>query len=106
MELLVDELQRHSATYQGTRQEVPYLSGSGSCDLVLPGEIPVGCKLIRYWRANGDSEDYMPKQVFSSFHENMLLTDAQSLSTSTISRSYCSTSSASARTSHRSLTRP
>lgn len=86
VELLVDELQRHSARYQGTQQEVPYHDGSGSCDLVLPGETPVECKLLRYWRANGDSEDYMPKQVFSPFHENTLLTDAQKLSESGFER--------------------
>jgi hypothetical protein len=86
VELLVDELQRHSARYQGTRQEVPYPDGSGGCDIVLPGEIPVECKLIRHWRANGDSEDYMPKQVFSPFHKNTLLTDAQKLHTSGFER--------------------
>lgn len=86
VELLVDELQRHTSRYQGTRQEVPYPNGSGRCDIVLPGEIPVECKLIRYWRANGDSEDNMPKQVFSPFHENTLLTDAQKLSTSGFER--------------------
>jgi hypothetical protein len=86
VELLVNELQRHSARYQGTRQEVSYPNGSGSCDLVLPGEIPVECKLLRYWRANGDSEDYMPKQVFSPFHENTLLTDAQKIRTSGFER--------------------
>ncbi|WP_241988396.1 hypothetical protein [Halorubrum sp. SP3] len=65
---------------------MPYPNGSGRCDIVLPGEIPVECKLLRYWRANGDSEDYMPKQVFSPFHENTLLTDSQKLSTSGFER--------------------
>lgn len=86
VKLLVNELQRHSARYHDTQREVPYPSGSGSCDLVLPGEIPVECKLLRYWRANGDSEDNMPKQVFSPFHENTLLTDAQKLSESGFER--------------------
>jgi hypothetical protein len=53
---------------------------------LLPGEIPVECKPLRYWRANGDSEDYMPKQVFSPFHENTLLTDGQKLSSSGFER--------------------
>ena len=86
VELLVDELQRHSARYQGTRREVPYPSSSESCDIVLPDGIPVECKLIRYWRANGDPEDNMPKQVFSPFHKNTLMTDAQKLSSSGFER--------------------
>lgn len=77
--MLVDKLERHSARYQGTRQEMPYLSGSGSCDIAPPDDIPVECKLLRYWRANGDSEDYKPKQVFNPFHGNTLLTKHRNL---------------------------
>ncbi|QAU11660.1 hypothetical protein EKH57_02150 [Halorubrum sp. BOL3-1] len=84
--LLIDELQHHSEKYRGTQQEVAYPDDPGSCDLVLPEGTPVECKLLRYWRANGDSEDYMPKQVFSPFHGNTLLTDAQKLSMSEFDR--------------------
>ena len=64
--------------------EVPYPSARGSCDLVLPGGIPIECKLLRYWRENGDPEDSMPRQVLSPFHHNTLLSDAAKLATSNI----------------------
>ena len=86
VELLVDELQRHSAVYRDTRLEAPYPDSSESCDLILPDGIPVECKLLRYWRANGDPEDSMPKRVFSPFHEHTLLSDAQKLSESGFDR--------------------
>ncbi|PAU83157.1 hypothetical protein CK500_10130 [Halorubrum salipaludis] len=86
VELLVEELQRHSSTYRETQLEVPYPDGSESCDLVLPDGTPVECKLLRYWRANGDPEDSMPKRVFSPFHEHTLLSDAQKLSESEFDR--------------------
>ena len=86
MELLVDELQRHSSAYEDMRLEVPYPDSSESRDLVLLGGIPVEYKLLRYWRANGDPEDSMPMRVFSPFHEHTLLTDAQKLSTSGFER--------------------
>ncbi len=86
VELLVDELQRHSAAYGDTQLEVPYPGGSESCDLVLPDGTPIECKLLRYWRANGDPEDSMPKRVFSPFHEHTLLSDAQKLSESGFDR--------------------
>ncbi len=86
VELLVDELQRHSSAYEDTRLEVPYPDSAESCDLVLPDGIPVECKLLRYWRANGDPEDSMPMRVFSPFHEHTLLSDAQKLSESGFGR--------------------
>ena len=73
---------RHNSGYEQIQLEIPYPDSAESCGLVLLGEIPVEYKLLRYWRANGDVEDNMPKQVFSPFHENTLLTDAQNLSTS------------------------
>ena len=82
VELLVDELQRHSSAYRDTQLEVPYPDSAENCDLVLPEGTPVECKLLRYWRANGDPEDSMPMRVFSPFHEHTLLSDAQKLSES------------------------
>ncbi|WP_435093459.1 hypothetical protein [Halorubrum sp. N11] len=79
VELLVDELQRHSSAYEGTQLEVRYPDSAESCDLVLPDGTPIECKLLRYWRANGDPEDSMPMRVFSPFHEHTLLSDAQKL---------------------------
>jgi hypothetical protein len=86
VELLVEELQRHSSTYRATELEVPYPDSAESCDLVLPDGTPIECKLLRYWRANGDPEDSMPKRVFSPFHEHTLLSDAQKLSESGFDR--------------------
>jgi len=86
VELLVDELQRHSSAYRDTQLEVPYPDSSESCDLVLPDGIPIECKLLRYWRANGGPEDSMPKRVLSPFHEHTLLSDAQKLSESGFDR--------------------
>lgn len=82
VELLVDSLKEHDPWYQAVSQEVPYPTTGERCDLQLPDGTPVEVKLIRYWRANGDPEDYMPKQVLSPFHKNTLLTDAQRLSVS------------------------
>ena len=86
VELLVDELQRHSSAYRDTQLEVPYPDSSESCDLVLPDGMPVECKLLRYWRANGDPENSMPMRVFSPFHEHTLLSDAQKLNESGFDR--------------------
>ena len=82
VELIAATLRRHSRDYANVRLEVPYPVSGGSYDLVLPGGIPVECKLPRYWRANGDPEDYMPRQVFSPFHSNTLLSDAAKLARS------------------------
>ncbi|WP_435093430.1 hypothetical protein [Halorubrum sp. N11] len=86
MELLVDELQRHSAACRDTQLGVLYPESSKSCDFLLPDRIPVECKLLRYWRANGDPEDSMPMRVFSPFHEHTLLSDAQKLNESGFDR--------------------
>ncbi|WP_435075252.1 hypothetical protein [Halorubrum sp. HHNYT27] len=86
VKLLVEELQRHGSPYRDTRLEVPYPDSSESCDLILPDGIPVECKLLRYWRANGAPEDSMPMRVFSPFHEHTLLSDAQKLSESGFDR--------------------
>lgn len=48
---------------------------SGDRGIILPGGIPVECKLLRYWRANGDPEGSMPKRVFSPIHDHTLPTD-------------------------------
>jgi len=82
VELIAAALRTHSRDYANVRLEVPYPVSGGSCDLMLPGEIPVECKLLRYWRANGDPEDAMPRQVFSPFHSNTLLSDAAKLARS------------------------
>ena len=80
--LIASALRKHSPDYDDLRLEVPYPVSGGSCDLVLPGGIPVECKLLRYWRANGDPEDSMPRQVLSPFHSNTLLSDAAKLARS------------------------
>lgn len=82
VELLLEGLENHDSWYEGVAREVPYPSSSERCDLQLPDGTSVEVKLLRYWRANGDPEHYMPKQVVSPFHENTLLTDAQRLSVS------------------------
>lgn len=65
--------------YQEVKTEEPYPDGSERCDLVMPTGMPIEVKLIRYWRANGDSEPNMYERVFSPFHRNTLLTDADRL---------------------------
>lgn len=79
IELLLEALKDYDQWYQDIAQEVRYPTTEQRCDLQLPDGTPVEVKLLRYWRANGDPEDYMPKQVLSPFHENTLLTDAQRL---------------------------
>lgn len=82
LSLLLDRLAQYDSWYQDVQREVSYPSGGGKCDIILPDGTPVECKLLRYWRANGNPEDYMPKVLFSPFHENTLLTDAQEIHTS------------------------
>jgi len=82
VELIAAALRTHSRDYANVRLEVPYPVSGGSCDLMLPGGIPIECKLLRYWRANGDPEDSMPRRVFSPFHSNTLLSDAAKLARS------------------------
>ena len=82
VELLLQHLRERNDRYQGVQQEVPYPNSTERCDLMLPSDLPVEVKLIRYWRANGDPEPNMYKHVFSPFHRNTLLTDANRLSNS------------------------
>lgn len=77
--LILEKLRELDDRYQEVKKEVDYPDASASCDLALPDWIPVEAKLLRYWRANGDPEDYMYTRVFSPFHENTLLTDAKRL---------------------------
>lgn len=79
VELLLDALTEQDEAYQATRQEVGYPNQTATCDIVLPGQIPVEAKLLRYWRANGDPEDFWYTHVFSPFNKNTLLTDAKRL---------------------------
>lgn len=82
VKLLLEALEDYDPWYKSVAREVPYPSSEERCDLQLPDGTPVEVKLLRYWRANGDPEHYMPKQVLSPFHENTLLTDARRLSVS------------------------
>jgi hypothetical protein len=82
IELLLDELREQDPRYQQVKREVPYPDSAERCDLMLPDGTAVEAKLIRYWRANGDPEHYMYKTVFSPFHRNTLLSDAQILTES------------------------
>lgn len=86
LELLLEELQARFEVYDAAELEAAYPESRKNCDLLLPDGIPVECKLIRYWRANGDPEHYMPMRVFSPFNENALLTDAQKLDESGFTR--------------------
>lgn len=79
LSLLLERLKQYASWYQDVEREVSYPNGGSKCDIVLPNGTPVECKLLRYWRANGDPEDYMPKTVFSPFHKNTILTDAREL---------------------------
>jgi len=79
LDLLLERLREYDPWYQDVEREVSYPSRRAKCDIVLPDGTPVECKLIRYWRANGDPEDYMPKAIFSPFHENTILTDVEDL---------------------------
>lgn len=85
MELLLEQLREEETRYTDIEREIRYPEGGGKCDLVLPDGMPVEAKLIRYWRANGDPEPSMYKHVFSPFHRNTLLTDAERLSQSEFS---------------------
>ena len=76
LSLILDRLKQYDMWYEDVRREVSYPSNGGKCDVILPDGTPVECKLLRYWRANGDPEDYMPKTVLSPFHSNTLMTDA------------------------------
>lgn len=87
IELLLEQLRQDDTRYADIEREVEYPAGVGKCDMVLPDGTPVEAKLIRYWRANGDPEPHMYKHVFSPFHNNTLLTDADRLSQSTFSES-------------------
>lgn len=81
VKLLLEALEASDTTYRGVDREVPYPNSDGEerCDIRLPDGIPVEAKLLRYYRANGDPEDYMYTHVFSPFHENTLLVDARRL---------------------------
>ena len=79
LSLLLDRLTEHDSWYRDVQREVSYPSSGGKCDVVLPDGVPVECKLLRYWRANGDPEDNMPKAIFSPFHKNTILTDAREI---------------------------
>jgi hypothetical protein len=79
VDLLLEALQETTSRYRETQREVRYPNRSERCDLLLPENIPVEAKLLRYWRANGDLEDYMYTHVFSPFHGNTLMTDAKTL---------------------------
>jgi len=79
VELILESLRNVDGRYRDVEREVQYPNGSGNCDLVMSDGIPVEAKLLRYWRANGDPEDYMYTHVFSPFNKNTLMTDAKSL---------------------------
>lgn len=79
IELVLEYLCNVNDRYQEVETEVLYPDGSKRCDLVMPNGMPVEAKLIRYWRANGDPEPNMYERVFSPFHRNTLLTDADRL---------------------------
>jgi hypothetical protein len=87
--LILEKLRELDDRYWGVKKEVDYPDASASCDLVLPDGTPVEAKLLRYWRANGDAEEYMYTHVFSPFHENTLLTDARRLHESGFDRPKC-----------------
>lgn len=87
--LIIEKLRELDNRYQGVKKEVDYPDAPASCDLVLPDGTPVEAKLLRYWRANGDPEDYMYTHIFSPFHENTLLTDARRLHESDFDGSKC-----------------
>jgi len=76
---LLGALQESDTYYEDTQREVPYPNSTERCDLLLPDATPVEAKLLRYYRANGDPEDYMYTHVFSPFHQNTLLVDARRL---------------------------
>lgn len=86
LELLLQELRKQDSRYEMVEREVSYPGSSERCDLMLPDGTPVEAKLIRYWRANGDPEPSMYKHVFSPFHRNTLLTDANSLAESDLGK--------------------
>ncbi len=79
VELLLEHLRETDDRYRAVEREVPYPDGPGRCDIVLPSGTPVEVKLIRYWRANGDPEPTTYTHVFSPFHRNTLLADAERL---------------------------
>ena len=86
LDLLFERLREYDPWYRDVEREVSYPNRRAKCDIVLPDGTPVECKLIRYWRANGDPEDYMPKAIFSPFHENTILTDVEDLHASDFER--------------------
>jgi hypothetical protein len=77
VELIMGELRDVDSKYENADIEVGY--SKGVCDLRLHDETFVEAKLLRYWRANGDPEDYMYNRVFSPFHKNTLMSDAKTL---------------------------
>lgn len=79
IKLILEELRNLDDRYQDVEREVAVPGQSGKCDLLLPDGTPVECKLLRYWRANGDPEDYMYTHVFSPFNRNTLMDDIKTL---------------------------
>jgi hypothetical protein len=79
LDLLSYALKEYDSKYDAVNREVSYPTTAERCDIQLPDGMSVEAKLLRYWRANGDPEHHMPKQVFSPFHENTLLSDAERL---------------------------
>lgn len=79
VKLIFRALAEKDDSYQATKREVGYPEQAATCDIVLSGQIPVEAKLLRYWRANGDPEDFWYSHVFSPFNKNTLLTDAKRL---------------------------
>lgn len=79
LDLLFDALKEYDSNYTAVNREVSYPTTAERCDIQLPDGLPIEAKLLRYWRANGDPEHHMPKQVFSPFHENTLLSDVERL---------------------------
>jgi len=77
--LILKALVNQDEAYADVEREVSYPDRAAGCDLLLPEGIPVEVKLLRYWRANGDAEDYWYTHIFSPFNKNTLLTDAKRL---------------------------
>lgn len=83
LDLLLEHLLAMNDRYSAVNREVAYPEDDEKYDVQLPNGMPVEAKLIRYWRANGDPEPTMFGHVFSPFHRNTLLSDANRLQKST-----------------------
>ena len=84
IELIAERLHTSDADYDAIETEVPYTSADRWCDIVLDtltGRLPIEAKLLRFNRANGDTEPSAYGSVFSPL-SNSLVTDARKLANS------------------------